>query len=153
MTNSNLQYKVFDWLRFPLIVGVVFIHCFGKPFDYGAINFMDLTSMDCYNLFRVSISHVASHVCVPLFFIISGYLFFKNMWSGSVYLTKIKRRARTLLVPFLIWNTIAVLLSVFTSFRQGGLVGIQEFFSDNGYWHLYWDSHVWNVDRTNWLGG
>lgn len=33
---SDLQFRVFDWLRFPLIVGVVFIHCFGKPFEYEA---------------------------------------------------------------------------------------------------------------------
>lgn len=152
--NSNLQYKVFDWLRYPLIIGVVFIHCFGKEFDYDSINLMDLTPIDFYNLFRVSVSHVATHVCVPLFFIISGYLFFTklNTWNTIVYLTKIKRRAKTLLVPFLIWNTIAVLISAFISFRQGGLIGIQEFFSDNGYWHLYWDSHVWNIDRTNWWG-
>ena len=55
LNSEQLQYKVFDWLRFPLIVGVVFIHCFGKPFDFSAIDFGNLSGEDYYNLFRVSI--------------------------------------------------------------------------------------------------
>ena len=51
--ESQLIYKVFDWLRFPLIVGVVFIHSFGKPFDYEALDIYNLSGIDCYNLFRV----------------------------------------------------------------------------------------------------
>lgn len=31
--------------------------------------------------------------------------------------------------------------------------GVLGFLSDNNYWHLYWDSHQWNLDRTNWVGG
>lgn len=151
----DLQFRVFDWLRFPLIVGVVFIHCFGKPFDYEAINFAHLTGMDYYNLFRVSISHVLTHVCVPTFYLISGYLFFIGLekWNWNNYLNKLWKRARTLLVPFLIWNTICILLTLFSVMRHEGWIGIQSFFEDNGYWHLYWDCKQWNLDRTNWLGG
>lgn len=152
--KMNMQYKLFDWLRFPLIVGVVFIHCFGEPFDYDSIDFSQLSSMDFYNLFRVSISQVATHVCVPLFFFISGWLFFNGLeeWHNDAYLKKLKRRVKTLLIPFIIWNTLSVLMSVCSKYHSGGFPAIQEFFSSNGYWHLYWDSHVWNVDRTNWLG-
>lgn len=152
---SDLQFRVFDWLRFPLIVGVVFIHCFGKPFEYEAINFAHLTGMDYFNLFRVSISHVLTHVCVPTFYLISGYLFFIGMeeWNWNVYLNKLKKRARTLLFPFLIWNTICILLTLFSVIRHEGLIGIQSFFEDNGYWRLYWDCKQWNLDRTNWFGG
>jgi len=152
---SDLQFRVFDWLRFPLIVGVVFIHCFGKSFNYEAIDFAHLTGMDYYNLFRVSISQVLAHVCVPTFFIISGYLFFIGLekWRWNNYLTKLKKRAKTLLIPFLIWNTICILLTLFGVIRHEGLVGIQSFFESNGYWHLYLDCKQWNLDRTNWLGG
>ena len=153
--HSDLQFRVFDWLRFPLIVGVVFIHCFGKPFDYESINFAHLTGMDYYNLFRVSISHVLTHVCVPTFYLISGYLFFIGLekWNWYYYLNKLRKRARTLLVPFLIWNTICILLTLFSVMRHEGWIGIQSFFEDNGYWRLYWDCKQWNLDRTNWLGG
>lgn len=151
----DLQFRVFDWLRFPLIVGVVFIHCFGEPFDYESINFSHLTGIDYYNLFRVSISHVLTHVCVPTFYLISGYLFFIGLekWNWNNYLNKLRKRVRSLLVPFLIWNTIYILLTLFSVIRHEGWIGIQSFFEDNGYWRLYWDCNQWNLDRTNWLGG
>lgn len=152
---SDLQFKVFDWLRFPLIVGVVFIHCFGKPFDYEAIDFAHLTETDYYNLFRVSISQVLTHVCVPTFYLISGYLFYIGLekWSWNNYLNKLKKRCKTLLVPFLIWNTISIMLSLFSVIRHEGFAGIHPFFEEYGYWHLYWDCRQWNIDRTNLMGG
>ena len=152
---SDLQFKVFDWLRFPLIVGVVFIHCFGKPFDFDAIDFANLSAMDYYNLFRVAISRVLTHICVPVFYLISGYLFFIRLekWDNSVYLNKLKKRSKSLLIPFLIWNSFAIILSLIGTYRHEGLLGIHNFFVENGYWHLYWDCYVWNVDRLNWIGG
>lgn len=153
--NIELQFKVFDWLRFPLIVGVVFIHAFGNAFDYDAIDFSNLSGMDFYNLFRVCISKVLMHICVPTFYFISGYLFFKGLevWDGKKYLFKLKRRICSLLIPFLIWNTISILMALQGEYRQEGWIGIQNFISDNNYWHLYWDSNKWNLDRVNWLGG
>lgn len=152
---SDLQFRVFDWLRFPLIVGVVFIHCFGKSFDYEAMDFTHLTRMDCYNLFRVSISQVLTHVCVPTFYLISGYLFFIGLekWNWKIYLNKLKKRSISLLVPFLIWNTLSILLAVLSAFIHEGWLGVQGFFADNNYGHLYWDCQAWNLDRTNLLGG
>ena len=37
MAQENPQYTLFEWLRFPLIVGVVFIHCVGGPIDVESI--------------------------------------------------------------------------------------------------------------------
>ena len=152
---TDIQFRVFDWLRFPLIVGVVFIHCFGKSFDYNAIDFAHLTGMDCYNMFRVSISQVLTHVCVPTFYLISGYLFFIGLekWNWNAYLYKLKKRCKSLLVPFLIWNTICILWVLVGVYRHDGLSGIHGFFVNNNYWHLYWDCNQWNLDRTNWMGG
>lgn len=153
-SNFDLQFKVFDWLRFPLIVGVVFIHSFGQPFDFSAIDFSQLSGMDCYNLFRVSISKVLTHVCVPTFYLISGYLFFVGLekWNINIYLRKLKKRCKSLLAPFLIWNTIALALPLAGAFRHDGWFGIQSFLQEHDYWHLYWDSNQWNLDRTNLLG-
>ncbi len=152
--NSNVQFKTFDWLRFPLIIGVVFIHCFGKPFDFDAIDFSNLSGMDCYNLFRVCISRVLTHICVPVFFLISGYLFFIGLekWNNHIYFDKIKKRCKTLLIPFLIWNSAFILLSLVGLYKHSGLSGIQGFFIQHEYWHLYWDCNVWNLDRLNWCG-
>lgn len=48
---------------------------------------------------------VLARICVPLFFVISGYLFFLNTsFNKESYIKKLKSRVRTLLVPYLIWN-------------------------------------------------
>lgn len=153
--KNQLQFAVFDWLRFPLIVGVVFIHCYGSPFDYNALDFKNLSSIDIFNLFRVCISKVLTHICVPTFFFISGYLFFVGMerWNYKKYIEKIKRRCHTLLIPFIIWNTISILVSLIVIFHNNSWKGFIDFFEKNRYLHLYWDCHWWNLERTNWLGG
>ena len=97
MNQNELKYKVFDWLRFPLIVFVVYIHSFGKPIDFYAIDFSNPMPMDYYNLFRISISHVLTHIAVPMFFFISGFLFFNKLqeWNRTVYFDKLKKRIKT----------------------------------------------------------
>lgn len=48
-------------------------------------------------------------ICVPTFFIISGYLFFysyKQTWD--CYKSKLKRRLYTLVIPYLFWNGLLV---------------------------------------------
>ncbi len=48
-------------------------------------------------------------VAVPMFFLLSGILFFKGVDSAKDCLPKIKKRVRSLLVPYLIWNVVFVL--------------------------------------------
>ena len=45
----------------------------------------------------------------PLFFCISGFLFFLGMERVNECYPKIRKRARTLLIPYLIWNIVFVL--------------------------------------------
>lgn len=156
MKSQELQYRVFDWLRFPLMVLVMLIHVnlYMEPIRLGVVNLSSLTTMDACNLFRASISHVLAHVAVPLFFFISGYLFFKRLqeWDWTEYATKLKRRVRTLLVPYLIWNTIAILVYVLIDKRMGSLSGVWDFIGQNGYLKLYWSAVSWNGARLNWFG-
>ncbi len=51
---------------------------------------------------------VLGHCAVPTFFSISAYLFFRQ-FSMSTYKSKILKRVKTLLVPYLVWNIIGVL--------------------------------------------
>lgn len=57
-------------------------------------------------------------ICVPTFFMLSGYLFFRNIdvfQDGFVknVFTKQKKRLISLVVPYLIWNTIGTLFYMF----------------------------------------
>lgn len=54
---------------------------------------------------------VIQRVCVPMFFTISGYLFFRTFNINKIG-EKYKRRVKTLLIPYLIWNTISYLFFV-----------------------------------------
>ena len=151
--TEKIQYQVFDWLRFPLIILVIYNHSLGEPINYSAIQLTDLTGQNYYDLLRLSIL-ILMQIAVPCFFFISGYLFFNKLrvWNTSVYYEKLKKRAKTILLPFLIWNSICIIYEVQNLYRLDGVSGISSFIEENGYWHLYWDSLSWGHDKTNWFG-
>jgi len=119
MLQEQLQSRVIDFLRFPLIIGVVFIHNYaseetvqGIQYGLGGItpprSFDFVINSNIRNLF----SHILADIGVPLFFLISGYLFFyKIAWSKEVYHKKLISRSQTLLIPYLFWNGLALLFS------------------------------------------
>lgn len=103
VTYKHLLSETISFLRFPLIVGVVFIH---TSIDVSEIDgqFDQWEFVDSVMYF---FSQVSPAVCVPLFFFISGFLFFYNSdWGWYIYIGKLKRRIRTLLVPYVIWNLV-----------------------------------------------
>lgn len=100
-----------DSLRFPMIVGVVFVHAneTSVRFAEGTIGTSqgDLISDFIRNL----ISNGLARTAVPLFFLISGYFLLAGCQSfGDQYWAKLKRRTRTLFVPFMFWNIATLVL-------------------------------------------
>lgn len=98
-------------LRFPLIVGVVYIHAYAAMVSLAGgsvgVSRVGLVSF----AIREAISQGMARVAVPLFFVMSGYLFFVGgPLSASGYVAKLRRRGRTLLLPYLIWNILAFLI-------------------------------------------
>ena len=100
-------------LRFPLIVGVVFIHAYRSTAESGPAGDAAGGAGTVADRVQAFISQGLARPAVPLFFLMSGYLFFYGVaeWSPEGYRAKLKARARTLLVPFLFWN-IATLAAV-----------------------------------------
>lgn len=96
-------------LNFPLIVGVVYIHAYGTTIDFAGrtLGTEQLDSLS--NFIRILISQGIARLSVPMFFLISGYLFLcGTRWSMRVYGKKLAGRARTLLVPYLFWTVLGV---------------------------------------------
>lgn len=64
-----------------------------------------------YGFISYLFTGVLGRTAVPLFFLISGYLFFcrANSFGWNVYKKKISSRVRTLLVPFMLWNALYIL--------------------------------------------
>ena len=110
MTNDELLSKTISYLRFPLTIGVVFIH-FNLSNGLGIRGVLyGLNNPEWYYCIIHLVSDVLSRIGVPLFFLISGFLFFyRKGFDGNIYKQKLKTRAKTLLVPFLLWNVIAII--------------------------------------------
>lgn len=53
-------------------------------------------------------------VAVPMFFLLSGALFFRN-YTNKLYFKKLKSRFKTLVIPYLFWNSLP-LISLFFAF-------------------------------------
>lgn len=114
MNYDVLQSKTIDYLRFPLAVLVVFIHTSQTNVALPSINFANLSGTDVHDILTIVFSRTIATIAVPLFFVMSGYLFFFNVkeWGKHEYLRKLKSRIRTLFIPYLIWNAIVLALSV-----------------------------------------
>ena len=71
-----------------------------------------------------SIENGIGQFAVPLFFIISGFLFFRNIKSTNDAVAKLKRRVYTLLIPYLLWNLIYYAIHLFL--KPGSGISINE---------------------------
>ena len=112
--GSISRYEVIRQLRLPMIVLVTFAHSYGGVED----GFSLLTSeWNTYEFLKILVSQTLVKVAMPVFFIMSGYLFFANVdkWDVATYKKKMLRRVKTLLIPYLIWNLLmAVKLKTFS---------------------------------------
>lgn len=112
MTNDELLSKTISWLRFPLIVGVVFIHFNFIADEEITIRGVEYTinSPQWLTYFITFCSSVLPRISVPLFFFMSGFLFFyRTEFNAESYKKKLKSRSRSLLIPYILWNTIFLL--------------------------------------------
>ena len=90
-------------LRLPLILGVVLIHC-------DILDYMDSAEpgLAVFGGF-MRVMNVLFGLCVPMFFFISGYFFFRDgLLTRQLYLGKVKSRWHTLIIPYLAWNLIGL---------------------------------------------
>jgi len=122
---TQQQSNVIKVLRFPLMLGVVLIHSRVTDANAAWENGLYLTSamIDICTRFITC-------PCVPLFFFFSGFLFFaSNKFNQGnnlkirnhiyIYIYKLQKKARTLLVPYIFWNAAIIcffaLLHIFAS--------------------------------------
>jgi fucose 4-O-acetylase-like acetyltransferase len=72
---------------------------------------------DSYEVLKIMVSQTLVKVAMPTFFVMSGYLFFANVeqFNKEIYWQKIRRRIKTLLLPYIVWNLLmAVKLKEFS---------------------------------------
>ncbi len=79
----------------------------GHGLPYGGV----IIAPEVYHTFgfvSYFLTSVVTRIAVPLFFLISGYVFFRwtEGFSWQVYKGKISKRVRSLAVPYLLWNAL-----------------------------------------------
>lgn len=128
--------KTIKLLRFPLLVGVVLIHCdLSSKYDLSS----DAISFQIMYFF----SQVICRICVPIYFMMSGFLFFyklNGVFDKNIYLGKLSKRIRTLLIPYLLWNFVGFLFLVMKICLPRffpGLVGMEIELST--FFESFWD--------------
>lgn len=158
-TTSRSSTTVFDWLRFPLAIAIIFSHNFGAR-AVDKVHFLadPLSWQSAYDLFRVLFSKVLPSVAVPTFFMISGYLIFLSMrdWDWRSYGQKLRRRTKSLLLPYLLWNAFhAIHLAWPTILKvlhgQRSIDSLWRFWDRLGGLRMFWDSHLAHTE-VNCLG-
>lgn len=90
--------------RFIMSIGIVFLHAYTTVQSYPFLH-----DLPVYQQVTRVFSMQFGEVGVPVFFIISGYLFFigfKPTWSSYKY--KMEKRFYSLLIPYLIWNALMI---------------------------------------------
>lgn len=99
-------------LSFISIMLVLYIHSDFKE--------QDILGMFWNNKIQVIISEMIGRCAVPLFYIISGFLFFLNVPNGlnSIY-EKMKKRVKTLLVPYVVGCLFFVVFSFLVAIVPG----------------------------------
>lgn len=142
--------KAIDILRFPLAVFVVAIHTY---FNEGLkargnvdVPFSGVWAHEFIRFFSITLTDCA----VPMFFVISGFLYFwkKPHLTKEIYCIKTQKKIIALMVPFFCWNLITCLInpSRFLS------VGLME--KITGFWSMTmelgsgagpWDGPLWFV--------
>lgn len=101
MLPDSLSLRI-DRTRLIMIVGVVLIHC--NPLPYV------MAGADAVTVFIKYFSTEWPAMCVPFFFFISAYLLQTKHPSLSfdAFVILIKKRSTTLLLSYILWNTIAL---------------------------------------------
>lgn len=117
------MYEVIDMMRFPLIYLVVVIHMIG--FATPKVH-LSTNPQDIYVFITEMISHNLANIAVPFFFLTSGYFFFLKLrkWEWNKYGDSLKKRIKTLLIPYLFANILIVFIG-FSKDYSASLLGVQ----------------------------
>lgn len=114
MSTDNIAKKttVFD----SKFLSVAFFVCSLMVVGIHSYNITDTTVNTVAGYIESFLCHGIFIAAVPVFFFFSGYLFFRNISTTKDVFNKMKTRAKSVLMPFLVWSTIYVIVFTIASF-------------------------------------
>ena len=120
---NPLTSRTINWLRIALVLLVLFVHVHPDHNPHWLT--MDNLSGQPFGWVIFSIAgtfiNKFAFIAVPLFFAISGYLFFQKLesWSWPIWKQKIRSRVKTLLIPYIVFNSICAISLLCLSLKAG----------------------------------
>lgn len=151
-TNPSLQSKTIAFLRFPLIIGVVLIHSKLSDVVIGGVSYTDIDKYPFFSDFSYLFSSVFPAIAVPMFFFISGFLFFykPEQFDRQAYFQKLRKRARTILLPYLCWNLLILFLhflaeNLFPDLMSGQNKAVSDYTFTDWLW-AFWNTQAINPE-------
>lgn len=143
---NNTESQLISRLRFPMTLAVVAQHCMGTAL----IEWETLGTKDIPGLVKTLVSGCAVQVAVPVFFFISGFLFFQGVtkMNRDIYHSKMIRRFHSLLIPYILWSLVAIPLLSLTKYGETltGTTSISELYD---FWHqLNLKSVFWSYQES-----
>lgn len=159
ISSQNLTSNTISALRFPLAVMVVIIHARTlNDIDFNPV-WQNLSGMDIALGIQVLLSSTVCHVAVPIFYVLSGYLFFYkcSTFDAHIYKSKLYKRVKTLLIPYLLWNLMQIVFTILMKtagvlLKGKPLSGIVDYLSEHATFSTFWDCKMWGLWQTNWIG-
>lgn len=100
-TEEQFRNKI-AWFKYFLTVSVVYIHAYNVEI-YSPV-FNDPTGFTKFIKYFEDDIRIIQECCVPFFFIISGYLFFRTFDLSKIK-EKYLSRVQSVVVPYVIWST------------------------------------------------
>ena len=111
--NNRIEW--IDSIKPLLILLVIYVHSMSVQYNY--IYSLQSTGLLKYHIVSF-IPHVLGNLAVPVFFFISGYLFFlnKDKYDIKDYVRKMKRMFFSIFVPYILWILLYNLYNHYTAF-------------------------------------
>lgn len=136
-TYSHKLSLSIETLRFPLILFIIFLHCYTST---SAVT----RGHDIYFRLIYPFSLWLGETGVPAFFFISGLLFYN---SKKTYIQKINNRVYTLLVPYLFFNALILCGYLCLMYLGKTIIIADKDLADYtliDYIRAFWDRGVWD---------
>lgn len=145
---KSVTSETISLVRFPLAALVVIMHCF-FPIKGWQYDQLAEQGWGCNLTAELMLSgRILTSFVVIFFFLIAGYLFFIRLeeWNGKVWKQKISRRIWTLLIPYILWNTLYIVYCLWSNIAGCFLHGdswevVSAWVNEHGGWlGMYWNA-------------
>lgn len=140
MGRNDLRSQTLDLLRFPLAVVVLMIHIFSSEGLEVRGQEMLFTDHPVFMEVNRWIDAFLRGQSVPIYYFISGFVFFLGVeMTRETYLRKFKNRVKSLVIPYFVWNVLALVLML--------AISVNPFFKD------YTAGHSFSFSWSSLLSG